>query len=288
MEAYLPFVISGLGIGAAYALSGVGLVVLYRATGVLNFAYGALGALSAYIAWALIDVGLAPLAAVVAGVAAATLGSFLYGSLIAPRLAYRDRVVRAAGTLGFALVLLGFLGWYWGEGPRRLTFATDRMYFELLGARFTYTRAMALAATVVMVVGVGLALVRTRIGLSMRALADDRHLSALLGIRVLSVESMAWLVSGFLAGVAGVFLGDFVRLQSIVLTFLVIPAIAAAIVGRLSSLTVTAIAGIGIGLVEALITPFLSIAPYRTAAPFLVALVAIALFPAQTASEHES
>jgi branched-chain amino acid transport system permease protein len=287
VETYLPFVISGLGIGAAYALSGVGLIVLYRATGVLNFAYGALGALSAYITWALINRGLAPLVAGLAGIGAATLGSYLYGGLIAPRLAYRERVVRAAGTLGLALVLLGFLGWYWGEGPRRLTFVSDRMFLEIFGARFTYTRGLALIVTIAMVAGIGLLLARTRVGLSMRALADNRELSAILGIQVLSVESMAWLVSGVFAGIAGIFLGDFVRLESYVLTFLVIPAIAAAIVGRLSSLWVTAAAGIAIGLAEALLTPFLSLAPYRTAAPFVVALAAIALLPAHLAGEGD-
>jgi branched-chain amino acid transport system permease protein len=144
-----------------------------------------------------------------------------------------------------------------------------------------------LIVTIAMVAGIGLLLARTRVGLSMRALADNRELSAILGIQVLSVESIAWLVSGVFAGIAGIFLGDFVRLESYVLTFLVIPAIAAAIVGRLSSLWVTAAAGIAIGLAEALLTPFLSLAPYRTAAPFVVALAAIALLPAHLAGEGD-
>jgi branched-subunit amino acid ABC-type transport system permease component len=55
MPELLPFVISGLGVGAVYALSGVGLVVLYRSSGVLNFAFGALGAVAAYVAWSALD-----------------------------------------------------------------------------------------------------------------------------------------------------------------------------------------------------------------------------------------
>jgi len=63
METFLPFLASGTGIGAVYALSGVGLVVLYRTTGVLNLAYGALGALAAFVAWTMIEAGQpAPLA----------------------------------------------------------------------------------------------------------------------------------------------------------------------------------------------------------------------------------
>jgi branched-chain amino acid transport system permease protein len=285
LASFLPFIISGLGIGAVYALSGVGLTVLYRATSVLNLAYGALGALAAFLAWTLIEEeGLAPILAAFAGIGAATAVSLAYGRLVAPRLAYRDRMVRAVGTLGLALILLGLIGWTWGEAPRRLLFPTDRLYADLFGARLTYTRALALLTAVAMVLGIGVVLARTRLGLSMRALADSRDVSAVIGIRVLSVESAAWAISGVFAGISGIFLGDLVRLHAFLLTFLVIPAVAAAIVGRLSSLGLTVAAGLGIGLAEALLTPFAAIAPFRTAVPFLVALAAIALFPTPRAA----
>src|SRR3954471_13567097 len=99
-----PFLVSGLGVGAVYAMSGVGLVVLYRSSGVLNFAFGALGAIAAYVAWLALDhewpLGLLALAAVFPAVAI----SFAYGRLLAPRLAESDPTVRSIGTLGRALV----------------------------------------------------------------------------------------------------------------------------------------------------------------------------------------
>lgn len=277
MSDLLPFVIAGLGTGAVYALSGVGLVVLYRATGVLNFAFGAIGALSAFVAWALINGGYPVALGVIAGIAAATFASFVYGGAIAPLLAYRDRVVRAIGTLGYALILLGMIGWYWGQRPRRLQFDIDRMYLEIAEARFTYTRGLALIVMALMVVGITILLARTRLGLSMRALANNRDLSALIGVRVLSVETASWLLSGAFAGVCGIFLANFVRLQAILLTFLVIPAIAASLIGRLSSLWLTALAGLGIGLVESLLTAWPDVAPYRSASPYIIALLAVAL-----------
>jgi branched-chain amino acid transport system permease protein len=109
----------------------------------------------------------------------------------------------------------------------------------------------------------------------MRALANNRDLSALLGIRVLSVETGAWLISGVMAGISGLLLADLVRLDSLVLTFLVIPATAAAIVGRLRSMWGTLAGGLMIGLLEAFGTPFQAIAPYRSLAPFVVAIVVI-------------
>lgn len=273
-----PFVISGLGVGAVYALSGVGLVVLYRASGVLNFAFGAIGALAAYIAWSVLAHDGAPLLAWASAVGSAMVLSLAYGRLLAPRLAWRDRTVRSLGTLGLALVLMGFTEWFWGEQPRRLLLPTDGHAFEFAEVRLPYIRVLALALAAAMVGGVGLLLARTRMGLKMRALANDRALSALLGVRVLQVDTVAWVLSGAFAGVCGLLLANMVRLQATYLTFLVIPAFAAAMLGRLQSLPLTALGGIGIGVVEAVAVLLPELAPFRTAVPFVVALVAICFF----------
>ena len=285
MDALLPFLISGLGVGAVYAMSGVGLVVLFRSSGVLNFAFGALGAIGAYVAWTLLDRDWPQGLAWAAAVATSVLLSLAYGRWLAPRLAHRDPTIRSIGTLGFALILLGFTEWFWGEQPRRLVLPTDSLAFEFALAdgdvRLTYTRALGLLLAVLMMAGVALLLGRTRVGLKMRALANDRDLSALLGIRVLQVDTVAWLLSGAFAGVCGLLLANIVRLQATLLTFLVIPAFAAAIVGRLRSLPATVAGGIVIGVLEALAIQVPGFAPFRTATPFLIALAMILLARAE-------
>jgi len=279
---FLPFIISGLGVGAAYALSGVGLVVLFRATGVLNFAFGAIGAVGAHVAWQMLQ-WKQPLAwAVVAAVAVCTVISFLYGRFLAPLLSQRDAVVRAVGTLALAMLLIAVMGTVWGELPRRLQFPTDRMFVTLLGVRLTYTRLIAIALSLLMVGLITLLLNRTRLGLDMRALANDRELSSVLGVRILRTETAAWLMTGVFAGLAGLLLADLVRLQGTFLTFLVIPAIAAAILGQLRSLWGTALAGLMIGIIEAVLTPIAGISPYRTAAPFVIALLAVIVLGSST------
>jgi branched-chain amino acid transport system permease protein len=274
----LPFLISGLGVGAVYALSGVGLVVLYRSSGVLNFAFGALGAIGAYVAWTILDREWPQTVAWGAGVLTATLLSLAYGRFLAPRLSHRDPTIRSIGTLGFALIVMGFTEWYWGEQPRRLILPTDSDALEFGDVRLTYTRLLGLALAVAMMAAVGLLLSRTRIGLRMRALANDRDLSALLGVRVLQVDTVAWMLSGVFAGVCGLLLANIVRLQATLLTFLVIPAFAAAILGRLSSLPITVAGGVAIGVLEALAITVPGFAPFRTSVPFLIALIAIASF----------
>jgi branched-chain amino acid transport system permease protein len=278
MPNFSPFIASGLSTGAIYVLSGVGLVVLYRASGVLNFAQGALGALGALIAWQIINVGGPQWVGWLAGILAATILSLVYGRVIAPRLAHSDPIVRAVATLGFALVLLGFVEFIWGEWPRSLRLPTDTLYFLVLGVRVTYTRGLAFAMSIAIVLAITLLLGKSRLGLSMRALANDRDISALVGVPILRVDAWAWVISGAIAGLSGLMLANMVRLQAISLTFMVIPAIAAAILGRLTSLSATVIGGLAIGVVEAMATPLPEISSYRSAVPFIFAMGALIWF----------
>jgi branched-chain amino acid transport system permease protein len=270
-----PFVIAGLSTGAVYVLAGVGLVVLYRASGVLNLAQGALGALSALLAWQIADSGGPQWVGWIAAVAASTALALFYGRLIAPRLAHSDPIVRAVATLGFALIILGFCEFVWGEWPRSLRLPSDTLSFGLIGVRVTATRAIAFALGLLVTIGMILFLNRSRLGLSMRALANDREISGLVGVPVLRVDAWAWVISGLLSGVSGIFLGNMVRLQVIPLTYMVIPAVAAALIGRLTSLTAVVIGGLVIGVLEAVASPFSEISAYRSATPFVVAGLAL-------------
>ncbi|RYG99839.1 MAG: branched-chain amino acid ABC transporter permease, partial [Alphaproteobacteria bacterium] len=95
MGAYGLFLVSGLAVGALYALGGVGLVLLNRATGVLNFAYGAIGALGAMCAWQVLQWGYPEPVAWLVCLATGILLSTGYGTLIAPGLSHREPVVKA-------------------------------------------------------------------------------------------------------------------------------------------------------------------------------------------------
>ena len=270
----LPFIASGIGLGAVYALSSVGLVILYRASGTLNFAFGAFGGVAAFLAWELARDGLpAPIGWLV-GVALSTGIAYGYGRVFAPRLAHRDRVVRAIATLGLALFLLGGMALTWGVGvARRFALPTDFDFVLLFGVRLSVTRLVALGVSLVMVGGIGLLLSRTRIGLGMRALASDRNISAAIGVRVVEIDSFAWLINGMFAGIAGILLANINRLDPVLLTFLVIPAIAAAILARLSSLPGAFVGGMVAGMIEALLIAFPGVANLRSAGPYVVALI---------------
>jgi branched-chain amino acid transport system permease protein len=277
-----PFIVSGLALGGVYALSGVGLVVLYRATGVLYLAFGAVGALGALVAWSLVNKAGAPgwvswlVCVAVAG--AVTLG---YGTIFGPALAKRDPLVKAVATIGLTLVLYGLMDLLWttsGGQARSLTLPTDGGGFSLgfgVQIQVTWTQVIALAAGVVLTVGTGAFLRYSKLGTAMRAMANDREITATLGVPIRKVEAAAWLGCGVLAGVAGLLLADLVALDATTLTFLVISSLAAVLIARLRSITVTFMAAIAIGLLHDLLTPITSLTNYRDMTPFVLAAVAL-------------
>src|SRR5437588_6072356 len=108
------FLITGLSLGGVYALSGVGMVVLYRATGVLNLSFGAVGAMGALIAWQLINrsgFGFWPAALISALFGGAI--TLAYGMVFGPGLAHRDPLGKAPAMWGLTLFLLGLLDRWW-------------------------------------------------------------------------------------------------------------------------------------------------------------------------------
>lgn len=269
------FLASGLAIGSLYALGGIGMVVLYRASGVLNFSSGAAGTAGAMVAWQLGQWGLwAPLTWV-ACVAVALALTLAYGRFVAPLLAWRETVVKAVATLGFALIVLGLVSFLWIDDPRSLDLPTDKVGITLFGLRVTATRLIAFAAAIGIVLGIWLFLGRTQIGLQMRAVANSRDLSALVGIPILRVETIAWGISGLLAGFTGLMFANLIRLEPVVITFMVIPSVAAALAGRLQSLSAVLVGGLAMGVIESLLTLSPLLKGVRPIAPFVIAALVL-------------
>jgi branched-chain amino acid transport system permease protein len=275
-EDFKPFIVTGLALGGVYALSGVGMVVLYRATGVLNLAFGAVGAMGALLSWQLINhngwaEGPAFLFCIIFG----GVITLLYGVIFGPPLSSRDPLVKAVATLGLALVLLGIMDLVWSDKARSMILPTSNNGFQVSDVFVNYTEVIAIAFALGVMTVTAVFLRYTKTGTAMRALANDREITATLGVPVRRVEAAAWLGSGLLSGAAGLLLSNLVGLDAATLTFLVISSLAATLIGRLRSITVTFIAAIVIGLVNALITPILSISEYRDMTPFVLATIAL-------------
>jgi branched-chain amino acid transport system permease protein len=255
-SSFQPFIPIGLALGGVYALSGVGMVVLYRATGVLNLAFGAIGAMGALIAWSMINNAHVPSGwSYVVAIAFGGVSTLAYGVVFGPSLAARDPLVKAVATLGFALVLLGLMGWIWSNSniTRSISLPTDTTGFNVGQISVEWTQVVAFGFGLAVAVGATVFLRVTKIGTAMRALADDREITATLGVPVRRVEMAAWFASGLIAGVSGLLLGDLDTMDPATLTFLVIFTVAAALIARLRSITLTFVAAVVIGVIDNLL-----------------------------------
>jgi branched-chain amino acid transport system permease protein len=274
-----PFLVTGLALGGVYALSGVGIVVLYRTTGVLNLSFGAVGAFGALIAWQLINhSGMNQWLAYLICVVFAGVLTLAYGMIFGPPLARRDPLVKTTATLGLTLILLGVMDLLWtssGGASRAITLPTDNHGFMIGQVQVTTTDVIGLAVGVAITVVTTVFLRFTKLGTAMRAMANDREITATLGVPVRRVEAAAWFGCGVLAGIAGILLADLVALDATTLTFLVISSLAAALIARLTSVVVTFLAAIVVGVVDAALTPINAVTNYRDMTPFVLAAIAL-------------
>jgi branched-chain amino acid transport system permease protein len=274
-----PFLVTGLALGGVYALSGVGLIVLFRTTGVLNLSFGAVGAFGALIAWQLINrSGLNQWLAYLVCILFAGVVTLIYGIVFGRALADRDPLVKATASLGLTLLLLGAMDLLWtssGGASRAIVLPTDNHGFTIGEVQVSTTDVIGLAFGVVVTAATTIFLRFSRLGTAMRAMASDREITATLGVPVARVEACAWFGCGVFAGIAGILLADLVALDATTLTFLVISSIAATLIARLSSITVTFLAAIVIGVVESMVVPIESITNYADATPFVLAVIAL-------------
>src|SRR3954453_7343847 len=171
-----PYIVIGLAFVGVYALSGVGLVVLYRATGVLNIAFGAIGAAGALIAYYLVQHTSWPhwLAYTICVLFGGVL-NLAYGMVFGPAFARRDPLVKMMGTLGLALILLGLMAWrapIGGAFARFLPLPSSTHFFTIWGTRVSLTQVIAIGLAFAITGGVTVFLRVTKLGTAMRSLAN--------------------------------------------------------------------------------------------------------------------
>jgi branched-chain amino acid transport system permease protein len=163
-----------------------------------------------------------------------------------------------------------------GAFARFLPLPSSQHHYTILKTSVSLTQIIAILLALVLTTAVSIFLRVTKLGTAMRALADDREITATLGVPVRRVEAAAWFGSGLACGAAGLMLPDLLTsLDYSALTFLVISSLAAALIGRLQSLWATMFGGLAVGLAQSVLSPYTSVSAYRSAAPFVLAIAAL-------------
>jgi branched-chain amino acid transport system permease protein len=274
--------------GAIYAVAASGLVVTYTTSGVFNFAQGAIGMIMAFLYWEVrIHHGWPAWIAVVFVVliAAPLFGAFVDWSLMR-RLVATPLVVQLVVTIGLMFFLMGLAATIWDENslaPPLPEFFADKHGIDIGDVVLTWHRFVTIVVAVLVAVFLRLLLHRSRTGVAMRAVVDDRGLAALHGVRPGRVSGLAWAIGSSMAAIAGILLAPNVGLRVDVLTLFIVDAFAAAIIGRLRSLPWTFVGGLIIGVTQSFALNFLQWGgrwgTATTAIPAVILFVALLALP---------
>ena len=239
----------------AYALFALGVVVIYRASRVLNLAHGAMAMLPAYLGYAFASVLPSPLAVVLAVVSGGVLGVAVE-RLVVRRLRAVSQTAQTVGTVAVLAVIIAFAAKIWGTSLLAGVSLLPRRQFKVGLALLSYDD-VALFVMAGFAAAAFFALFKfTNLGLAMRLAADNRRAAALMGIDPERTTAAAWLIAGLFAALGGVLLGAASGLHPYILSLQVLPAFVAALIGGLDkpggALLGAGVVGIAIGLVPSL------------------------------------
>jgi len=242
-------VIAGLVIGFMYALIGIGLVVEYRASRILNLAHGAQAMLGAFIFnHYRSEVGRAP--AVLLAIAVVSATGVVLHRLAVDYLRKTSDLNQLIVTLGVLLTLQGIAEVLYVRAGEQDSLRILSGHVRMFGVNVGGDQLLVIGCATVAIVLLSGFFRFTSLGLAMRAAADRRQVAEHLGINTTSMGRLAWALGGALAGLAGALLAPFLFLEPIIFTVLIIHAYCALLIGRMVSIPLTLVGGLLLGLAQ--------------------------------------
>lgn len=282
----MQLLIIGAGVGALYGLLAVGLVLIYKATRIINFAHGGIAMVSGFITWSLINEHhVQPATAVLLSVELAALFGLVIDRGVLRFVRGRSRLSAVIMTIALGVLLQAVVLLRWSTQQfYKLQPIFVRRQVHLLGTKVS-TETLALLATGALLVVALTAFFRySPYGLALRATAEDPGVAELAGINTAAMSSLAWVLGSAAAGLAGVLISPTIVMDAYQIPALMVKALAAALFARLTNLPLAMVAGVGIGVIEAWGGSHV----HRTGATDLVVFLLVVVFivlrpPAETA-----
>lgn len=291
------YVVLGLGPGAVYAALGLGLVFTHRGTGVINLAYGAMAMYPTYVYAELRSSGnlvlpgipgtydfgseVSTFLALAAALAvAAVLGLATYVVVIRP-LRHAPPIASVVAAVGITLVLQAVVSLRFGTDPTTVAPLLPQLRLEVGGTTLPGDRLYLVGLLGLVVIAATLLYRKTRFGLISRGATEAPEAAELLGYSAVRLGALNWVIGAVLAGLFGIMLAPLAGLSPSAYSLLVVPALVAALAGRLESAWATVGAGLALGVLQSLATelrlPWDWLGPQtiRTVLPFLALVVVL-------------
>lgn len=256
MAFFLEVLLGGLLAGVMYALVALGFVLIYRASGVFNFAQGAMLLFAALTYVSLVERGLPGWLALATTAGVMVLLAVVVERTVLRPLVNRSPLVLFMATLGLAYFIEGAAQALWGAQVHGLDLGIEDRPLELGELLLSSFDLFAAAVAAVQVIGLSLLFERTRLGISLRAVADDPLAAQAVGIRLPRIWALVWAVAGCVGLVAGMLWGARLGVQ-FSLSLIVLKALPVLIIGGFSSVTGAIVGGLLIGASEKLAEVYL-------------------------------
>ena len=281
MGTFIQLVIDGLSTGSIYAALALAIVLVNQATGLINFAQGGMAVLSAYIAWALNGFGIPLLLAILAAVVI----SFFLGAVIERYLIRRfergDPDTAVVVTIGLLTLITGFCAWVWTYNNRLFPSLFPLETIQIAGAVISVRSLGTFIVIVACMLLLQALFLGTKLGLALRAVAINPASAAFAGVNVGRNLMIGWGLAAVLGAVAGVLVAPQLTLTPGMMDSALVYALAACILGGLSSPIGVVVAAWLIGVLEnlaAVYVPFIG-HDLKIAVPFILIFVVLIVRP---------
>ena len=276
MNSLFTAAVAGLSAGGAYAILGVCAIFTYRLVAVVNFTGAAIGAAGTFAMVGLYELGTPPLLAAILGIASGALAGMAIGLVMTTWFANANASTKAAVTaallVGIIAVGLRLTG---GQHPHYFPELIPGSAFRLAGVEVTWASVTTLILAVVFTLLTEQFLARTRTGLELRALSQRPMAAELIGIRVRLLALGVWAVTGSVTTLALMIIAPLRSPDFASFSLLVVPALAAALIGAFTSFRAALIGGVMIGVLEGAVSAIDFVSQYRSTVPFIVILAVL-------------
>lgn len=281
MELFAQQVLSGLASGAIYASLAVALVLIYRSTDIVNFAQGEMAMFSTYIAWQLLADGASYWLAVGITLVASFVGGVLIERVVIRPVEGRPELTIVIVTIGLFILINALAGWIWSFQVRGMPSPWLNRSTTVGGVRVSMATLGTLVVVGAVVGLLFLLFTRTRLGLVLRAAAENPDSSRLVGIRVGWMLALGWGLAAAVGAISGVLVAPVLFLDPNMMLSVLIFAFAAATLGGFDSPGGAVLGGLIVGVSENLAGTYIDAigTDLKVLVPMLLIVVVLLLRP---------
>jgi len=282
MDRFVQLVVDGIAIGSVYGALALALVLIFRSTGIVNFAQGEMAMFSTFVAWGLVQGGVPLGLALVATFAISFAGGMLIERVIIRPVEGGEVLTLVIVTLGLYILVNSAAGWIWGFGNRAFPSVFGDGTVDLAGVSIS-VESIGIVAVLLAVVGILFAVFqRTKVGLAMRAVAMNPDSSRLVGISVGRTLMIGWGIAALVGALAGALIAPRLFLDVNFMGGVLIYSFAAATLGGLDSPFGAVIGGWIVGVTEGLASTYVDFigSDLKILVPLTVILVVLLIRPA--------